>query len=89
MTVKEIRSQRILNGNIIPLLDEVFRLAKDKININIEFKGEDLNGAFEVLRLCVIHNMLEQVQFSSFYWKFAEASRLSKSITRYPRETTV
>ena len=73
MTFKEIRSKKILNGNIVPTLDEVFRLTKDKICVNVEFKGEDLNGALEVLKLCKIHNNFEQVHFSSFNWKFAEA----------------
>jgi len=73
MTIKEIRSQRILNGNIVPLLDEAFRLAKDKICVNVEFKGEDLHAALEVLKLCQIHDNFDQVQFSSFNWKFAEA----------------
>jgi len=73
MTLKEIRSQKILNGNTVPLLDEVFRLTKDKICVNVEFKGEDLNGALAVLKLCKAHNNFDQVQFSSFNWKFAEA----------------
>ena len=73
MTLREVRSKKIMNGNVIPLLDEVFRLSKDKICVNVEFKGEDLEGAFEVMKLCKAHKNLDQVHFSSFNWKFAEA----------------
>jgi len=73
MTLQELRSQTVLNGNVVPLLDEVFDLTKNKICLNIEFKGEDLRTPEEVLRLCLAHDNLEQVQFSSFNWKFAEA----------------
>jgi len=73
MTLQELRSQTILNGNVIPLLDEVFQMTKDRTCVNIEFKGEDLRAPEEVLKLCLAHGNLEQVQFSSFNWKFAEA----------------
>jgi len=73
MTLAELRSQTVLNGNIVPLLDEVFRVTKNKVCVNIEFKGTDMRSTEEVLKLCVAHNNLEQVQFSSFDWKFAEA----------------
>jgi len=78
MTVKEIRSQKILNGNLVPLLDEVLRITKGKICVNVEFKGEDLNGALEVMKLIKAHDMIEQVQFSSFNWKFAEALNIAR-----------
>jgi len=73
MNFREIRSKKILNGHIVPTLDEVFRITKDRICVNVEFKGEDLNGAMEVMKLCKAHNNFHQVHFSSFNWKFAEA----------------
>jgi glycerophosphoryl diester phosphodiesterase len=73
MTFEELRAKTILKGNVVPLLDEVFNITKNKICVNVEFKGEDLNGALEVLKLCVKYDNLEQVHFSSFNWKFAEA----------------
>jgi len=84
MTLKEIRSKKILKGHIIPTLDEVFRLTKDRMCVNVEFKGEDLNGALEVLKVCQIHNNLGQVHFSSFYWKFAEALDRARETLNIP-----
>eukprot|EP00331_Platyophrya_macrostoma_P000090 CAMPEP_0176406314 /NCGR_PEP_ID=MMETSP0127-20121128/805_1 /TAXON_ID=938130 /ORGANISM="Platyophrya macrostoma, Strain WH" /LENGTH=286 /DNA_ID=CAMNT_0017785431 /DNA_START=27 /DNA_END=887 /DNA_ORIENTATION=- len=72
MNYIDIRQLRILKGHIIPTLEEVFRLTKGKVCVNVEFKGFDLEGALEVLKLCKAHSMLEQVQFSSFNWAFAE-----------------
>ena len=73
MTLREIRSKKVMKGHIIPTLDEVFRLTKNKICVNVEFKGFDLDGALEVMKVCKVHNIFDQVHFSSFNWKFAEA----------------
>jgi len=67
---EELRKRTILNENIIPTLQEVLKITCGKICVNIEFKGTDLNGAEIVLKAVQDENMCEQVQFSSFNWKF-------------------
>lgn len=77
MTLKEIRSKKILKGHIIPTFEEVLRLAKGRICVNIEFKGEDLELTDVVAAYVSDFDMLDQVQFSSFNWKFCDAIRNS------------
>jgi len=72
MTFEEIRAKKILNNHVIPTLEEVLRLTQGKICVNIEFKGTDLSGAEIVLQAVKDQGMCEQVQFSSFNWKFYE-----------------
>lgn len=77
MNLKELRSKRILKGHMIPTLDEVLRLTKGKICVNIEFKGEDHELIPVVLKAVKDQDMLEQVQFSSFFWDFCKTLRLA------------
>lgn len=70
---EELRSKKILNNNLIPTLEEVLRLTRKKICVNIEFKGFDLDAAELSLRAVQEEDMCEQVQFSSFNWKFYDA----------------
>ena len=73
MTFGEIRSRTILSGSLVPSFEGVLRQARNKICVNVELKGQDLRSAEIVLKAIQEENMLDQVQFSSFHWKYYEA----------------
>ncbi|KAL4462627.1 hypothetical protein ABPG74_000457 [Tetrahymena malaccensis] len=58
----------------IPTLEDIFQLCKDKIKINIELKGTNLNLPDAVVALIKKHNMEDEVYLSAFYHPFYQLS---------------
>ena len=72
LSLKEIKKFRTLNGNLkMPTLEDVFKICKNKIFINIELKDLQFNETFnEVEKLIKKYNMFEQIQISSFHHEY-------------------
>lgn len=72
------------NNEKIPKLEEVLRLCKDKIFLNLEMKDPNCNQAFEeVYKLIAEYNMQKEVQISSFnfeYWDVIKGKGLENNI---------
>lgn len=74
MTLSELRQYKTLNGNKdIPMLEEVLKLCKNKIFLNIELKDPDIKETFaQVIKLIETYDMINQIAFSSFKHEYAE-----------------
>ncbi|EGR31423.1 hypothetical protein IMG5_110110 [Ichthyophthirius multifiliis] len=71
MSVEELKKISLNEKNdLIPTLDEILRLCKNKIKINIEMKGDQKDLPYETLKLVQKYQMLDQVYFSSFFHQF-------------------
>jgi len=66
---KDLKNWRLPNDELIPTLEEVLLLAKDKVNVNIEFKEETQRVVKPTVEMVVKLGMLNQVCFSSFMHK--------------------
>lgn len=78
-TYDELKNKVTLpNGDYIPKLAELLDLAKGKLLVNIELKGEDLNLFDKVFEIVAKKNMFKDVHFSSFYHPFYDRLMLLK-----------
>lgn len=66
MHSNDIKDRRLKNDELIPTLEEVLLLCKDKIKVNIEFKEENERVVKPTLELVQKLGLLDQVCFSSF-----------------------
>jgi glycerophosphoryl diester phosphodiesterase len=64
-TYDDIQSVKLQGGETIPTLDEVLDFAQGRAVVDIEIKGLDIEE--KVLHSVKSHDMLNDVQFSSFY----------------------
>lgn len=64
-----MKNWRLPNDELIPTLEEVLLMAKDKINVNIEFKEETQRVVKPTVEMVIKLGMLNQVCFSSFMHK--------------------
>ena len=71
-TFNQLRQLHTLIGNEkIPSLEEVFKLCKNKIFINIEIKDNRYDLVFDILiKLIEQYDIYEQIQISSFHHKY-------------------
>jgi len=69
MDSKNLKDWRLVNDELIPTLEEVLLLAKDKVNVNIEFKEETQRVVKPTVEMVIKLGMLNQVCFSSFMHK--------------------
>jgi glycerophosphoryl diester phosphodiesterase len=65
LTLEEIQSYDAGDGQIVPSLEKVLALCKDRIMLDIELKEFDIEQ--NVLSVVERYKMLEEVIFSSFY----------------------
>ena len=65
LTLEEIQSFDAGDGEVVPTLEDVLVLCKDRIMVDIELKAIDIEK--DVLSVVEKHNMLDKVIFSSFY----------------------
>ena len=65
LTLEEIQSFDAGDGEVVPTLDDVLLLCKDRIMVDIELKAIDIEK--DVLSVVEKYNMLDKVIFSSFY----------------------
>ena len=72
LTLKEIQSFDAGEGEVIPTLDDVLMLCRDKIMIDIELKEIEIEK--DVLSIVEKHNMLNKVIFSSFLHELPQVS---------------
>ena len=68
-TIKELKKYRSIEDNQpMPLLEEVFKMCKNKIFINIEIKDNRYDIVFnEIIKLLEKYDMFNQIQISSFH----------------------
>lgn len=81
MTFREISNFFTSNNQPIPTLEDVFKLCKGKIFINIEIKDPDPNSIYPILELINKHDMSTQIAISSFFHFFWEELRKKQSET--------
>jgi len=73
----EISKIKLENNHIIPKLEDVFQLCKNKIFLNLEIKDTNHKLAFdEVYKLIVDFNMHNQVAISSFYHDYYQEIKI-------------
>ena len=70
----ELKKLEVRNGeDKMPTLEEVFKLSKDKLFINIEIKDGRSDRLFRILiDLIKKYDMFEQISISSFHHKYAK-----------------
>jgi glycerophosphoryl diester phosphodiesterase len=71
-TIKELKKFRSVEDNQpIPLLEEVLKMCKNKIFLNIEIKDNRYDIVFnEIIKLLEKYNMFNQIQISSFHHNY-------------------
>ena len=71
-TIKELKKFRSIEDNQpIPLLEEVLKMCKNKIFLNIEIKDNRYDIVFnEIIKLLEKYNMFNQIQISSFHHNY-------------------
>lgn len=82
---KDIKNLILKNDEIIPTLEEVLLLCKDKIKVNIEFKEENDRVVKPTVELVQKMGLLDQVCFSSFLHRHKdrlEEARRELNITK-------
>jgi glycerophosphoryl diester phosphodiesterase len=70
----ELKELEVIGGNDkMPTLEEVFKIAKDKLFINIEIKDNRYEKLFPILiDLLIKYDMFDQVSLSSFYHDYVD-----------------
>ena len=72
LTWKEISKFRTVKDNLkMPRLSDLFKLAKNKIIINLEIKDPRINLTFShIMKLIEKYDFFEQIYFTSFYFEY-------------------
>ena len=70
----ELKELEVIGGNDkMPTLEEVFKIAKDKVFINIEIKDDRYEKLFPILTdLLIKYDMFDQISISSFHHKYID-----------------
>jgi glycerophosphoryl diester phosphodiesterase len=63
----DLEQMQLLNGEAIPFLDQVIDRLLERVELNIEIKGNDDSTAREVAKLLHAHPLRDKIIVSSFY----------------------
>ena len=67
----ELKNIKTLEGNYIPLLDEIMAITKDKIFMNLELKDDNIDDMWEkITELIEKHEYYNQISISSFKYRY-------------------